>query len=247
MKSFPYASFLAALLMSFGAASRAHADWLSSLTYRIAVSSSPSGPFGTSVNLWSPSLPPGYAPAMGIDLAAATNPAGFVLGGNALLPLGLLRVNFGVPDVPPVDFPEVPFAFQVTPHGKKSRVLSGQLSIVGYGNVSFANGGVIAVNTSHGSFDVTLEAIQRPIPLTYDPVLPPGSSIGEYDIYAAVPLSGLTQAPEPSTLVLAGMGAFGFIAASKRRRWKARSSPVGQSLCADFRPGTRGEKEAMSN
>jgi hypothetical protein len=202
MKSYSRAPHLAALFLSLIAVSSARADWLSN--YTVAVSNSPSGPFGPTANLWT-------ATPLSIDLAAETGLPGLLFPGNAYVPLGLLTATLGRSESPV--FPQVPFSFQVTPQGKKPFVLSGQLNILDNGNINF--GPPITVTVGKQSFNITYAAIQRLIPASEVPG-EPSASIGQYDIYALVPLNELVRTPEPSGLMLAGIGAIAIFA--RRRR-----------------------------
>jgi hypothetical protein len=218
MKPSTYVLHFAALLLSLAAASCARADWLSSLNYSVAVSNSPSGPFMPAEILWAPSVPPGYTPQVGIYLTTESLAVGFESNGKVYLPLGLLAVNFGTPETLPTEFPPVSFAFQISPPGKKSLVLSSQLTVLNNGNIQFADGGSFAVSVASRSFDVTFEAIQRPTPLPPDTLGQFGSIVVGYDIDAVVPLSELSNAPEPSSLSLMGIGVVALIGAMRRRR-----------------------------
>ena len=196
-----YARYFAALLLSLVAVYVARADWIN---YNVAVSNSLSGPFAPTANLWTQGL-------LTVDLAAEPGPP-IVFNGNAYLSLGLLTANFGSPETPPANFPQMPFAFQIT--GKKPLILSGRLSIPSNGDVNFAN-----VTASDRSFTVTLETMERG-----GPAMPPSgvpgwtaSFVVQSDIYAVVPLDELATVPEPSGMVLAGIGAL-ILGAVRRKK-----------------------------
>jgi hypothetical protein len=215
MKLFSHAPHLAALLLSLSAASHARADWLSSLTYSVAVSTSPSGPFTPTVSLWTPSVNLSGASS---PLDAMYTPQGPIFNGNAYLPLGQLTVTYASSETSP-SFPTgMPFSFQVTPPGKKSLVLSSQLSILHNGTVSFASGGALAVNVGNRTFDITLEAIGGAIPAGFPGGGQPYTFVQPYEIYAVVPVADLAAAPEPSSLMLAGIGTVALLGVSRRRR-----------------------------
>ena len=200
----------AALLLSLVAASNAHADWVSN--YTVAVSNSPSGPFGPTANLWTQTVSPGTAP-LTINLAAEWSPPGPSFGGNVLLPLGLLTVDYGLFGTPAPSFPQLPISFKVTPQGGGSMVLSGQLNFPNTGNINFSNGGSSTVTVGNQSFGI--EVLGRPTPQGF----PGGESVsyyGQFDIYVVVPVDELAQAPEPTGLVLAMIGAVAIFA--RRRR-----------------------------
>jgi hypothetical protein len=218
MKLFSHAPHFAALLLSLFAASHARADWLSSLTYGVGVSSSPSGPFGPTANLWTQSVSsPGATPST-IDLAAVSGPGGFILNGTAYLPIGNLTEYAPGPGGAPWVFPpQLTLSFQVTPQGKKSLVFSNQFTILANGTIDFANGGSIGVTVGLRTYQFTLETIKDPSPAIKPPGGPDTFFVG-YEIFAAVPLNELAKAPEPSALVLAGLGAIALLGVSRRRR-----------------------------
>ena len=207
MKAF--SPHFAALMLSLIAVSSAHADWVSN--YSVAVSNSPSGPFGPTVNLWTQTVSPGTTP-LTINLATESSPPGPVFGGNVLLPLGLLTVDYGPLGSPAPSFPQLPISFQVTPQGGGSMVLSGQLNFPNTGNINFSNGGSSTVTVGNQSFGI--EVMGRAMPQGF-PGNEPSTVHGEYDIYVVVPVGELAQAPEPSGLVLAMIGGIAIFA---RRR-----------------------------
>jgi hypothetical protein len=195
--------YVPVLLLSLFVVPCAQADWLN---YSVAVSSSPNGPFGATVNLWTQG-------ALSVDLTGESGPPN-VFNGNAYLPLGFLTANFGNSTTP--NFPQMPFAFQI--QGNKSLILSGNLNISNYWNVTFNS----VTATDHG-IAVALEAMQPPMPASGVPGWTP-SSIGHFDIIAVIPANDLVQTPEPTGVLLAGIGALFFMAV--RYRCPARRAPA---------------------
>ena len=196
-------------------AGNARADWISNLSYSAQVSNSPTGPFGSSANLWTQPVPAGFSPSS-LDLFAETYPLSS--GGQKLsISLASLYASVGNFDLHPGAAPavsDVPFFIKLTlkdltNHETGSWILGGEVSSTNFWqslDVTFSGPGTLRVGND--AFRVT--------PL---PAYPLALAIGEPPDATVVTANAVGMgvdivpagAPEPSALALFGVGAAGLI------------------------------------
>jgi hypothetical protein len=196
-------------------ATNAHADWISNISYSTQVSDSPTGPFGSSANLWTQPVPSGFSPSS-LDLYAQTSP---VSSDGKKMTIWLASVyasvgNYSVQPGAATAVSNVPFFIKLTlndsmKHETGYWIVGGELSSKNFWqslDVTFSGPGTLWIGND-------------PFRVSPAPPFPLALAIGEYPGETVFTANAIgigaeiepAAAPEPSALVLFGVGAAGLI------------------------------------
>ena len=221
MKSYLSVIRVVVLLMAWLIASDANADWLDTLTYKTAVSNSPSSPFSSSARLWTQNVPSGFTPSS-LDFYAYSRPD-LLVDDKVHLQLAVVNLTMGNYDSALPSAPHVPFFIELTLPDQKP-VLAGEFVFPsftgGIGPSSFKFNGPNALTLGNKRYKLILEPAPGELPGAPPDPNATSTVIGQYILWATIPLDEIAPTPEPASLVLAGIGGVGFIGFAWRRRRK---------------------------
>ena len=227
MKSYLNLLRAATLLIAWLIASDANADWLDAFTYNAGVSNSPSGPFASSVTLWSQSVTSGVPSS--VNLIADNFPPIFV-DGKVRLQIASIEWVVGIANFT-IALPlphQLPYFIQLTFPDQKT-VLVGELDSPSFfwtslNYLKFKGPDTLTLGSKKYKISVEPDYIGLP-----GPPGPPGPYstsvvVGAYGLWATIPLDDIAPTPEPASFVLAGIGGIGFIGLAWRRHRKRNDS-----------------------
>jgi len=216
MRNPPHTAIVLAFLLTSVSEPQLRADWSDVYAYEVEVATTSTGPFGQSVLLWS------HAASIPSSVMLTVDPD----QGIALSDIGpihsLAKINATAGTAPSEPVLKIPYFIKLTLHDHASK-LSGSMILSGNVNSTVfphfytdLNPATHSLTLGDNHYDITLFPWGMHPPYNYRGIH------WDEPVYASIAVNGLTEQPEPSTMLLAALGAVSIGLAKWRRSARTR-------------------------